>query len=158
MNDANFSHDFLKNSIFDQVNRRKRKFSKNDDFNEKIFISSFRKFKQQIISWYFLNQLSHNWFNVQIKNIKIQSLKFLSKISKHLTNTNVENIIVAFIDNQKSSTRFKKSFTKSQISKNLKNSQRKIETFENETINFETQTQNIAQKKMINFNQHSQHC
>ena len=50
MNDANFSHDFLKNSIFDQINRRKRKFSKNDDFDEEILISSFRKFKRQIIS------------------------------------------------------------------------------------------------------------
>ena len=50
MNDANFSNDLLKNSIFDQINRRKCKFSKNDDFDEKFFISSFRKLKRQIIS------------------------------------------------------------------------------------------------------------
>ena len=64
-----------------------------------------------------------------------------------MTSTNVESIIVTFINIQKSFARFKKFLTKSQTSKNFKNSQRKNKAFENETINFETQIQNIARKK-----------
>ena len=59
INDANSSHDFLKNSMFNQLNRRKRELSNNDDFEKKI---SFRHFANSSDKyyWYFLCQLSHS--------------------------------------------------------------------------------------------------
>ena len=59
--------------MFNQLNRRKRELSNNNDFEKKNFVSSFRKFKQQI----FIDIFCVN-YHIANEMFKLKNSKFSS--------------------------------------------------------------------------------